>query len=69
MIILIEDGETSTNLVSLWIVVSNFLAPKLTNSHVEFIRRQINGVVYDHELAKATISLPSLHIFDEISTC
>jgi len=35
----------------------------LTNSHVEFIRRQVNEVA--HELAKATTLFPSFHIFDE----
>lgn len=39
----------------------------LTNSHVEFIRRQANEVA--HELAKAATLLPSFHIFDEIPTC
>lgn len=36
----------------------------LTNSHIEFIRRQTNEVV--HELTKTATLIPSFHIFDEI---
>jgi hypothetical protein len=39
----------------------------LTNSHVEFIRRQVNTVA--HELAKADTSSSSFRIFDEIPGC
>nr|ABD28710.1 Polynucleotidyl transferase, Ribonuclease H fold [Medicago truncatula] len=39
----------------------------LTNSHVEFTRRQANEVA--HELAKAATLGPSFHIFDESPTC
>jgi len=39
----------------------------LTNSHVEFIKRQENEVA--HELTKAATLLPSFHTFDEIPTC
>jgi len=39
----------------------------LTNSHVEFIRRQTNEVV--HELSKATTLFSNFYIFDEIPTC
>jgi len=39
----------------------------LTNSHVEFIRRQANEVA--HALAKAATSSTSFHVFDDIPTC
>jgi ribonuclease HI len=39
----------------------------LTNSHVEFTRRQVNEVA--HTLAKAATSSSSIRIFDEIPTC
>jgi len=39
----------------------------LTNSHVEFIRRQTNEVA--HELVKITTSIHNFCIFDEIPTC
>jgi len=39
----------------------------LENSHVEFIRRQANAVA--HELAKASTSLTSFRIFDDVPTC
>jgi len=39
----------------------------LTNSIVEFTRRQANEVV--HELAQAALSEPSFRIFDNVPTC
>jgi len=39
----------------------------LTNSHVEFIRRQTNAVA--HELTKAAASSPKFRIFYKIPTC
>jgi len=39
----------------------------LPNSHVEFSRRQANGVA--HKLAKAAISESSFRIFDHVPTC
>ena len=44
-----------------------FCRNNLTNSHVEFIRRQANEVA--HSLAKAAIFSTSFHVFDEIPTC
>jgi ribonuclease HI len=45
----------------------NFCSNYLTNSHVEFIRRQANEVA--HALAKAATSSTSFQIFDDIPTC
>jgi len=39
----------------------------LTNSHVEFIRRQANEVA--HDLAKTSTLFTSFHIVDESPTC
>ena len=44
-----------------------FCSSYLTNSHVEFIRRQANKVA--QELTKAATSSTSFRIFDEITTC
>ena len=44
-----------------------FCSSYLTNSHVEFSRRQANEVA--HELAKTTTSSTSLCIFNEIPSC
>ncbi|XP_024640514.1 uncharacterized protein [Medicago truncatula] len=45
----------------------HFCRSFLTNSHVEFTRRQANEVA--HTLAKAATSSSSFRIFDEIPTC
>ena len=45
----------------------HYCLSNLENSHVEFIRRQANAVA--HELAKASTSLTSFCIFDDIPTC
>jgi len=44
----------------------HFCNTYLTNSHVEFIRRQANDVA--HNLAKATTSNTSFQVFDDIPT-
>jgi len=44
-----------------------FCSTYLTNSHVEFIRRQTNEVA--HTLAKAATSSTSFHVFHDIPTC
>jgi len=44
-----------------------FCRNHLTNSHVEFIRRQANEVA--HTLAKAAIFSTSFRVFDDIPTC
>jgi len=44
-----------------------FLNNHLTNSHVEFIRRQANEVA--HNLTKAATSSTSFQVFDDIHTC
>jgi ribonuclease HI len=46
---------------------TQFCSTYLTNSHVEFIRRQANEVA--HTLTKAATSNPSLQVFDDIPTC
>ena len=37
------------------------------NSHVEFNRRQVNGVAY--ELARLALSHASSHIYDDVPSC
>jgi len=44
-----------------------FLNNHLTNSHVEFIRRQANEVA--HNLVKAGTSSTSFQVFDDTPTC
>ena len=43
------------------------LVNRFQNSHVEFNKRQANGVT--HELAQTTLSNPSPHVIDDLPLC
>ena len=44
-----------------------FCSTNLTNSRVEFIRRQANAVAY--ELAQAATSSPNFRIYNDVPPC